>query len=58
MGPTVALLVLLVFHVLFCHVHGCHFEKTDSPGYLLTLTVVWLDCLLLLLFMVEMMSVS
>jgi len=37
---TIALFILLGFHLLFCRVFGCEFEKGDSPGTLLTVVVV------------------
>jgi hypothetical protein len=55
---TVAVFKVLAFHLLFCHMYGCLFEKVHSPGYLLTLLVVWLDCLQLVPFVVEIMSGS
>lgn len=58
MGLHIALFLALSFHILFCGIYGGGFDKPLSPVFLITQIVIYVDLLLLVLFLIILMAVD
>jgi hypothetical protein len=58
MGLHIALFLALSFHILFCGINGGGSDKPMSPISLITQIVIYVDLLLLVLFLTVLMAVE